>query len=612
MPADPSGRAGLGAVDRRLAVSWLTGGARFVWLLLVAIVAQWPYRAAYHVSDDRYLQFLVGLFQTDRIGWINYLFEPLEGHFAPGWKFIYYVQWRWYGLEPQRWHLSITVVHVGTAWLLYWLLARYLKSRPAALFGATIWAAATIGRWDNPMAWLATGQIPWSLLCLLAAMVCQTQVLETGRRRWVIGIVACFSTAVLTWGASLALSVVLPLQLWLLGNPSSPGDRRRRGLLTVWMLSFVMLAILTAAALLPHMASSTTERSLPAGPEVVSRLVAQWSVTFATLSVWNYTSDPMQGLAGKRIAAAIALLLVVLLPQANRRVLAVFLGLGLVHLMLIGIFRSDVGFEAMVGWGRYLYLATLAWSVVAAVALDAVLRLTRGRVAWAILLVFAALVPPHIAHQRAIARDTMDEFVVFYSEEHEYFGRQVKLVEWLNENARSQNTRLSVPDLPLNIRPTDGIYFPLSSFAALVAPDGLLSLDIVRGNDVLRADLGPAARALSRSDSPMAPRWVQRTDALVEMLNHLQWLSQIATESGTTYRIPDVVVHFPAVHFPMTQLIGMNFSEGLPGCRVVALDDTDPHKFDRELEPLADQTSEHARWWEGVFRDPGELAVGLR
>ncbi len=596
----------------RRPIVWLTDGVRFAWLLFVALVVQWPYRTAYHVSDDRYLQFLIGLLQTARIGWSNYLFKPLEGHFVPVWKLVYYMQWRCYGLDVPFWHFSITVVHVGTAWLLYWLLAKYLKSSPVALFGATLWAAAAVGRWDNPMAWLATGQIPWSLLWLLSAMVCQTRAMETGRRRWMCGMVTCLSAAVLTWGASLALSVVLPLQVVLLEQDANRAGRSRRAMMTVWAITFSLLAMVIMFVLLPHMTSSTTQRSVPEVTETVSRVISQLSVAFAALSGWDYTTDAMQGLSGKQIVAGIAILLVVLIPRAKRRVLAVFLGLALVHVTLIDVFRADISFRAAVSWGRYLYLATLAWSVAAAVALDAVLRLARGRMAWAILLLVALLVPLHMAHQRAIAIDTMNDFTTFFHGEHEKFTEQTELVFWLDSEARSQGARLAVPDIPLNIEPTEGVYFPLSAFLAIVAPSGLSNLDIVRGSEVPGADFRSVIQALERSDSPMAPQWVERVDSMVDLMTHLTWLSQCATDTDTIFRIPDRTVRIPPLNFPMAQAVGMNFPAGLPGCRVVSVDEADPPEFDRELEQLAEQTGEEARWWEAAFREKRSIVVERR
>lgn len=598
----------LSATNQPWYVPWLFAAGRFLWFFFVALIVQWPYRAAYHAFDDRYLQFLIGLLQTDRLGWLLYLGRPLEGHFVPVWKFIYFMQWTWFGSDPGPWHLNIMLVHVVTACLLYALLARYLKSPRAAFFGATVWSAVAIGRWDNPFAWLATGQIPWSCLWLLTAMLCQSMAIETGRRLWVVATVVSVTLAVLTWGAALALSIVLPWQLWLV-EPIGNGKARRSRMLIVWVGTFAALAVVTLAALLPHMVSSDTERSIPEVGECISRLLAQMSVTFGTLAGWGYTSEPTEGLAEKRIAAIIALLAVVLLPRANRRVLALFLGLAFVHLALVDVFRADVGFKAAVGWGRYLYFATLAWSVVAAVAVDALLRLTRSRLAWGMVVGAAILIPLHIVHQRAIATDTMVDFFVFYDDEYQHFVRQAELARWLEGYARSQGVTLSLPDMPLDIRPAKDVYFPLSAFLALVAPGEVPNLTVARGRDMVDINVDEAQAIVARSDSPLAPQWRENIGRTVDLIAHLNWLSELAVESGTTFRVPERTFRFDDLSFPMSHLVGMNFSEGLPGIQLLVGETLEVEAFGPELDQLAGQTGVSARWWEEVYRNPGSIVV---
>ncbi len=592
---------GNAAFNRVSASSWFGHFVRAAWFLLVACIVQWPYRAAYHVSDDHYLQFLVGLLQTDRIGWASYLFQPLEGHFVPLWKLIYFAQWKVYGLNPTPWHFNITLVHVIGACLLYWLLGRYLKSWPAALFGATIWAAAAIGRWDNPFSWLATGQIPWSTMWLFAAMGCQSLAIETNSRRWKIFGTVCFGAAVLTWGAALALGLVLPLQLWLLES-SETETSRRRSVLVYWTGSFCVLLAITLAALAPQMMTSDTQRSVPEIGEYFSRTLGQCSVTFATLTGWAYTTDPTAGLTGKLIATGLVFLIVLMLPNANRRVLAVFVALALVHLTLVNVFRADVGIEAALGWGRYLYFATLAWAVVAAVALDAILRLARGAAVWWLVVAAGCLLPLYVAHQFAIASDTIDDFFVFYDDERDHFNRQLQLAQWLDNQAAARNTKLQLLDIPVEIQPTKDIYFPLSAFIAVASPQEFDHLQFVRGDAAEDYDLDKTKQVLQRSASPLASQWLIQMERTSNLLEKLAWLSEQAASSQQEFEIPDRMVVLEPIGFPMTHLVGMHFPHGLPGCVVVPPSES-------PAAPFADKSDEQALWWQGVLSSDSPIVI---
>lgn len=574
---------------------------RTAWFLVVACIVQWPYRSACHVSDDRYLQFLIGLLQTGRIGWANYLFQPLEGHFVPFWKLIYFVQWRVYGLDAVPWHFNITLVHVASVCLLYWLLERYLKSWPAALFGATIWAAAAIGRWDNPFSWLATGQIPWSTMWLLAAMVCQSLAVEKNRRRWMLGGTLCYAAAVLTWGASLALGFVFPLQLWLL-EPVERGSNHKRGVFIYWVASFCVLSAVTVTALIPQLVASETQRSVPEFGEGMSRIVGQLSVTFASSTVWGYATDSTVGLTPKRIAAAVVFLFVFILPTANRRLLAVFVGLTLVHLALVNVFRADVGIQAALGWGRYLYFATMAWAVVAAVALDALLSLVRSSAAWWLIVAVGCLIPFYVGHQYRIASDTMDDFFSFYDEERAHFNRQLELMRWVDDQAAASNSRLTLLDIPVQIPPTKDIYFPLSAFVAVALPEGLKNVQIVRGDDARDIELDKAKEMLERSANPLVSQWIIQMDRTSELLGKLAWLSETVETSETTFEIPDKKVVSSPLSFPMKHLIGMHYPQGLPGCMVVPVSES-------PATELPESSDGQASWWNSVFSSDSPIVI---
>lgn len=589
------------AALRGLYATWPWNFVRTAWFLVVACIVQWPYRSAYHVSDDRYLQFLVGILQTGRIGWVSYLFQPLEGHFVPFWKLIYFVQWRVYGLDPVPWHINITLVHVASVCLLYWLLERYLKSWPAALFGATIWAAAAIGRWDNPFSWLATGQIPWSTMWLLSAMVCQSLAVENNRRRWILGGTLCYAAAVLTWGASLALGLVLPLQLLLL-EPVERGSNHKRSVFIYWVASFCVLSAVTVTALIPQMMASETQRSVPEFAECMSRIVGQLSVTFASSTVWGYATDSTVGLTPKRIAAGVVFLLVFLLPTANRRLLAVFVGLTLVHLALVNVFRADVGIQAALGWGRYLYFATMAWAVVAAVALDALLRLVRSSAALWLIVAAGCLIPFYVAHQYVIASDTMDDFFIFYNDERAHFNRQLELTRWVDEQAAASNTRLTLLDIPLQIPPTKGIYFPLSAFVAVALPEGLENVQIVSGDDAREVELDEAKEILERSANPLVSQWIVQMDRTSQLLDKLGWLSKTAETSETTFEIPDRKVVSSPLSFPMKHLIGMHYPLGLPGCMVVPVSES-------LATQLPESSDGRAVWWNSVFNSNSPIVI---
>ncbi len=521
-------------------------------LALVALFVTWPYRAAWHTLDDRFFQLLVGLLETGRVSWPRYLLSPMEGHVMPFWKLIYYAQWRLFGFDATAWHITTTVVHALSAWCLFLVLRRHLKSTSAAVCGAGLWAAAAIGGWDNPLIWPASGLIALSMAWLLAALACLGAYSEAGRRRWLAALGFCLAAAILSWGTALVLSVMIPVQWWLLERSRSAG-RNRWPSVVMWGGVCTVLALWQAIVVMGDLQTSEVERPVPSALQVLTRSLDQsgaalWRLGGAAASV---DSAAPFWLAGT--GAAFALVAVLVSGSTGRRLWVTFAAASAAHLVLVNVLRANIPAEAALYWGRYLYPAMLLWCVTGAIVFNGCLQQRRDWLTAGVYVVALVAAPLYLYAQRQLATETMDTFAKLYQGADVQWRANAELLQSLEAQASARGATLVLPDLPLRLEPVEDVYFPLSAFIALQRA----TPHIAARNNVDGGEVQAGLNALEAAPAALAAEWLLAARETLALQRHVGALSAWAVANERELVVPDRWVMVSGQRFRLRQFFAL-------------------------------------------------------
>jgi hypothetical protein len=582
--------------------------------VLLASIAQWPTLRTQHAFDDTWFLLLVGWLETGEMGWIAYLLKPMNTHWLPAWKLLYYLQWRVWGAgetSAVAWHVPLILSQAAGAWCLGWLVQRYTRRWALTLLSAGVWATATIGTWDSPLVWLAAGCIAHSVNCLLLSLWGVAHY-GLGRRFWHLWAWGWGTLAVLMWGAMLPLLVALPLQYLGFELPL----RRRRGqhsvmarrFLVEWLVLSALLAVLLVVCSAQAIESRMGQRSEEDVLTALQGVPWQLSASLATLAPWP-VRERLLAEPNAALGVAVAVLMLALAARPARRVVLLFLLLAVLYFAIIDFARPDLPFEAVARWGRYHYLPVLAWAP--AVAAAAWLLLTGGarllssphRVPVVTGLALLLSVAQAISQRNSAAHGAAENAQLF-ANERTWRDGWLEELRAISARAAVDDRDILLPDLPLAPAELQGRAFPLSGFVAVYMPEGLPHVEVVMPQDRTRVDLAGVLTWLdSEQGSQPVPQLRASLQFSQQLEQHLRWLERFARQQGVTIAVPDRRLLVPEVGTGSTLATAARTILGRAGREVSFVEPADWNEELRQksLEQLAVGTGADAEFWRGML-----------
>ncbi len=570
--------------------------ALYLLFLVVGMAVRAPYRDAFFWADDFKFFREIGLFETGRLSFFTYLFEPEFGkHSLPLSKLVFFGNWYFFGFETTHWRLITELTQALSAVLLFRLMRFYGVGQVGALFGALTWAAAAIGGVDGPLAWLSCYLYPLALTCLLAAMVAITRATEYPRLTpWLVFL---FSIATLL-AAVVTFPVLAAVPLQLLTLRRLPDRSIPRGIVRRVSIGFIGAAILFGMPLVLALgvANRAGGQVLTLSPrQLVERTSAQFVSALQTL-VYDYPpilplviddapANPnscrhwYRQLAGRdaytaatlfphrfaRLDARTAaeptaslqfsafvipgLFAVLLLVSAavsasssQRILLGVFFVPIVGQLLLINVGSQEAGLTKAVAFTHYSFFATICWCVCFAVIIDTLTRqLRRIAPSWLALI---GLFPLGLIliHQRDVAEDGRQMFDAAASTDIILHHWLQQALERIRQDQRESQSILRLPDLHVGLTNLTEEQFPLSAYLALTCREGIPNVVVVPGSKLTRAEWRSASRALSQGNDLAAKFWADNVSSQYEITQLVQWLMPIALAQDKPLAVPDIVL----------------------------------------------------------------------
>lgn len=547
-----------------------------------AAFVQFPYLAARHSFDDMYLLLEAGLVRTGRAGWLDYLLRPYSGHQVFGWKLLYQLELECFGLEPAAWHIVTLTAHAASGFALFHWLRRYGVDGLAALAAAAIWSGAAIGRWDNPLQWPAAGCIVLATLLLQLAQLAagppnQSErpvgsPIRRGRSAGPILVTVLTGAAILAWGIMWILTLVVPAQLLLLDRARSSGRADWRRVLSAWLVPFVVLGYLELSAYLPQLGGALSTSEAGGLGQVPYRGTMQLATSLGQLVHWDVETAGTEAIGAKLTVMVLAGVLVVGVGWKEWRLLAVIWVVPIVYLVGVNLSRRDIPLEAALSWGRYAYLPTLAWCATLGVVLSGIgCAMPTGK--GVRFVVCLAVVAASLIHQRSIAQFSATQYAWISRDQVERFQATRALLERLNDLAARARIEVTIPEIPVDVPPVEGVIFPLSAFVAVAFPDGLAHLQIAN-TTATEEDQLRSISLLRSEGSELAKRWAQSIEQVYPLQRAVGWLSETvvanAPKDGTAVRLPNLLLRVGGRDLELEQLMAASFGTAtLPGLAII-------------------------------------------
>ncbi len=570
--------------------------ALFLLFLSVGLIVRAPYREAFFWADDIMFLREIGLQQTGKLTFSDYLFAPEFGaHYLPLGKLIFFGQWYGFGLATANWRLVAEITQAASALFLFQLLRFYGAGAVGALCGAIAWSGAAIGGLDSPLTWLMCLHWALSLTFILGAMVAITNVLQ--RPLLVPGLVfLLIGAALLTWSNCLAALVVVPLQVLTL--------QRFAGIVVPFnLLRRLALAVLGAGALfglLPALllvaGALSGGRPLHLSPlQLLQRTSVQAITSLATL-LYDYPrllplvaardefglnhcrdcynaigpQEPAETLqqfphrfAGlnSRIAAlesasstdtladflvpagvAVGLLLAscVLGTTSQRGLLGLLFGMAVIQTLFINFGSTGNSLAEAGGFTHYKYYATLPWCACLGVITDALVRwLTRLGMARLGVLCFVPF-GFVLVHQWRVAEDGRQSFDAAASTDMIINRWYLEVLERFTQNYLAGEPAMRLPELQVSLSNLTEEHFPLSAYVALVHPDGVPGIEVVPCSELTEAEWNASYQAVNRMKRLAGEWWSRNLVGHLELTRAVNWLNDQARMENRPVAIPDM------------------------------------------------------------------------
>ncbi|MEK6775301.1 MAG: tetratricopeptide repeat protein [bacterium] len=135
--------------------------------------------------------------------------EQFVGNYAPVQMLSYMIDYRIWGLNPMGFHLTNLLLHILNALLVFFLLFRFCRNRPASFIGALIFSIHPVQ--VESVAWISQRKNILSMSFFLASFLFYLRFLETHRRSAYAGSLTLFGAALLTKSVAVILPPILLL-----------------------------------------------------------------------------------------------------------------------------------------------------------------------------------------------------------------------------------------------------------------------------------------------------------------------------------------------------------------------------------------------------------------
>ncbi len=308
-----------------------------------------------------------------------------------------------FGLRPWGWHLTSVLAHAGVTLLVYFLASRITGDRPTAALAATIFGVHPAH--IEAVAWVSGVTEPSMALLFVSAFLCHLKARERRKRfqGWIAVSLLLYSVAVLAKETALVLPLLIFAYEWIYwpqaADAASSKARARRIRNAIWRtLPYLALCppyLIVRSAVLKGLSHPITELPLAtiaftwpsllwfylkllvwpmglspcyntpyvAGPDLFNFVLPLGALAGAGLILWVWArrtqaKEPSQSNQSKSRAIAFALTWFIV--------------------PIVPLFNLSVFLEGDIAHDRYMYLPSVGFALIAALALRE-LRVGGGR-----------------------------------------------------------------------------------------------------------------------------------------------------------------------------------------------------------------------------------------
>jgi len=250
--------------ESRRHICWTWAGAAAVGFVVWAVFRKVTAGALLQWDDDINVQYNVHVhgLSWENVRWMFTDAQYMRRYLPLGW-FRWAADYQFYGPGPRSFHIGNLIFHVADAVLLFALIAKMLKFRPATATTPQSWAvlAAAIGAlsWaihplrTETVSWISTGQYCQAVFFLLISIFSYLAVASSPagpaslRSVAFWASVATFALSLLTYPVALGYAGVLViLDILLLGRYPAKGMGRDRDRRWMWIEKIPFAAVTVA------------------------------------------------------------------------------------------------------------------------------------------------------------------------------------------------------------------------------------------------------------------------------------------------------------------------------------------------------------------------------
>lgn len=510
-------------------ISWLGG-----------LFIRGPYSDLFFVLDDFDILAHIGLLETGKISWKSYLLWPVGANPMPVWKFVAFLEWKLFGLNPWWWHLFIGAVQALSASFLFLLLRHYQPSHFGAWIGSLLWGLSAIGQMDNPMILLCCGNFALAIAWLLLAMIFLPHFVADPNWKHALGLFSSVTMSLMTWGVMVALVPVLLLQFVFFERRQMKDKRSLTWWVAAWSIPCLAAFVIQLNAMLALAGNEDRQRDF----DLVNMLqltVAQFGVSFRHLFLdWIPNSSPL-------VIGSVALTVVGLSSLAGvfrvplTRLLLLFFYVAATFLILTTIGGVDTTFSRALKMGHYHYIPILFWCVTAGVVVEQFVLRVGPRQMWLQGVCGIVILAAYAFGQIQIAQRTESEFKqVFTGTIADYHDTQRLLVDLSAESDRE--SPVIIPDFRVPVPSNDPVFFPLSAFAKVSFPQGLANVRILPCDELPDDNVAQIIERFEGSSNPVSAACLDNLRQTIKMVHLIRWLSEFTAQQDAELPIPYIGV----------------------------------------------------------------------
>lgn len=345
-------------------------------IVLLLVLAALPFvlhsvyaNGGFYYDDQFHLQ-QCRLIETQQISFADYVLLPHGEHFIPIWKALFCGCYLAFGESSLAFHLLVTAFHSAAVLLLYFLLRSYTTDLSAAA-ASIIWALAAIGGWDGPFLWIAASHLSVGVTFILAAMCCVTKLNSPDHSRWALLFGVLLTLGLFTMGSLIVLMPALLLQYWLFEHQQRSSNQS----LLWWLPALAVPCMAVVAVHLLYVLPAVERLDRPAMNPIAALQMLSGGYAIASWRLVSWADNAV--FWGRLFGLALLTALLLLGSSAERRSSLLFFTVSVFFSLLAYTARSGWEVTHVLSWGRYRYLPTLFWCVVAGIVAAAGLRWLR-------------------------------------------------------------------------------------------------------------------------------------------------------------------------------------------------------------------------------------------